>query len=343
MAGVDLAELEQIASLNDADACLQWLWRRRASADGDHAWCSKCNRERRFHRSRNRPSYSCDSCGHHVHPTAASLFEGSSTPLPTWIAAIVAMRQAAPETLSARDLATITGLPYTTSRRLHARILEEEREWRSQSAENDDIRTRLLSAAAASIAAHGYDGTRVKDIAAKANVAAATVLYHFDSRERILIEALDWASGVASERRELVLTRYTTRAEQLAQLIALAIPTTAVVKEEFLIWHEYLGRIARGELQAADSDPVNRFRGFFETVVAGGVAEGSFGALARDLDDLLEELHALIDGLALAVAAQRHWMPPERVARILARFTKNELGVDIEALTIQALLDGSNK
>src|SRR5438067_1783618 len=76
--------LDFVRDFPDDAACLDWLWRHRFSADGSHASCPKCDRERKFHRVKGRPSYSCDHCGHHIYPTAGTLFHKSSTSLRHW-------------------------------------------------------------------------------------------------------------------------------------------------------------------------------------------------------------------------------------------------------------------
>jgi transposase len=72
----------------DDAACLDYLWRKLYSDDGAHAQCPKCLVRRKFHRVASRPSYSCDTCGHHVHPTAGTIFHKSSTSLTLWFHAI---------------------------------------------------------------------------------------------------------------------------------------------------------------------------------------------------------------------------------------------------------------
>src|SRR5208282_1315370 len=68
----------------DDAACLEWLWRSRCSEDGSHAECPKCERERKFHKVKSRPSWSCDTCGWHIHPTAGTIFHKSATSLQLW-------------------------------------------------------------------------------------------------------------------------------------------------------------------------------------------------------------------------------------------------------------------
>ena len=71
----------------DDDACLEWLWRERLSPDGEHAHCPKCEQDRSFKRyktSQQRQCWTCTGCGHHVHPTAGTIFAKSSRPLTDW-------------------------------------------------------------------------------------------------------------------------------------------------------------------------------------------------------------------------------------------------------------------
>ena len=103
-------------------ACRDWLWRLRFSPDGRHAFCPRCGRQRRFHRLRRRPSYSCDSCGHQLSPTRGTIFEKSSTSLCVWFQAIALLAEA-DEPVPARTLADELGITSGTARRMRARIL----------------------------------------------------------------------------------------------------------------------------------------------------------------------------------------------------------------------------
>jgi len=78
---------EFLREFPDDEACLEYLWRERHSADGTHAYCPKCDREREFKRyatKQQRQSWTCLGCGHHVHPTAGTIFAKSSRPLTDW-------------------------------------------------------------------------------------------------------------------------------------------------------------------------------------------------------------------------------------------------------------------
>jgi transposase len=76
--------MEFVREFPDDETCLDWLWRQRFAPDGHTAYCPSCDRERRFHRVKARPTYDCDSCGHHINPTAGTIFHKSSTSLHLW-------------------------------------------------------------------------------------------------------------------------------------------------------------------------------------------------------------------------------------------------------------------
>jgi transposase len=105
----------------DDATCLDWLWRANLSDDGQHADCPKCGTRRRFHRVASRPSYSCDTCGHHLHPTAGTIFHKSSTALDTWFKAIFLMSSTRCG-VSAKHLERELGVTYKTAWRMANRI-----------------------------------------------------------------------------------------------------------------------------------------------------------------------------------------------------------------------------
>lgn len=105
----------------DDTACLDWLWCHLYSPDGEHTICPKCEQGRRFHRVKSRPSYSCDTCGHHIHPTAGTIFHKSSTSLRHWFHAIFLMSSTRCG-ISAKQLERELGVTYKTAWRMFNRI-----------------------------------------------------------------------------------------------------------------------------------------------------------------------------------------------------------------------------
>ena len=109
------ADLER--EFPDDSTCLDWLWRQNLSPNGEHAECPKCDTMRRFHRVASRPSYSCDKCGHHLHPTAGTIFHKSSTGLDLWFTAVFMMSSTRCG-VSAKQIERELGVTYKTAWRM---------------------------------------------------------------------------------------------------------------------------------------------------------------------------------------------------------------------------------
>src|SRR5579864_4614261 len=110
----------------DDAACLEWL---RNFLYPEGIYCKLCKKVTMHHRVTSRPSYSCDYCGHHVHPTAGTIFHKSSTSLKTWFHAIYLMASTRCG-ISAKQIERETGVTYKTAWRMFKQIrtlLAEER------------------------------------------------------------------------------------------------------------------------------------------------------------------------------------------------------------------------
>lgn len=86
--------------------------------------CAKCGQYSTFHKLTNRRAFSCAHCGHHVYPTAGTIFEDTRTPLQMWFYAIylfVTTRHG----VSGKELERTLGVTYKTAWRMgqHIRML----------------------------------------------------------------------------------------------------------------------------------------------------------------------------------------------------------------------------
>ena len=119
--------MEFMKEYPDDEACLQALWRSRYSPDGEHAYCPKCETERVFKRyetAQQRQSWDCTGCGHHLHPTAGTIFHKSSTSLHLWFYAMFLMTSTRCG-ISAKQLERELGVTYKTAWRM-ARLIRTE-------------------------------------------------------------------------------------------------------------------------------------------------------------------------------------------------------------------------
>ncbi len=117
----DYSLMEFMREYPDDAACLDRLWRERYAPDGHHAHCPRCERERKFHRTKTRASYSCDTCGLHVHPMKGTIFEKSTTSLQLWFYAMYLMASTRCG-ISAKQLERELGVTYKTAWRMMNKI-----------------------------------------------------------------------------------------------------------------------------------------------------------------------------------------------------------------------------
>src|SRR5215204_3990287 len=100
------------------DACLEWL---KDYLYPEGIFCATCERITKHHKVVSRKSYSCDYCGHHVHPTADTIYHKSSTPLRLWFYAIYLMASTRCG-ISAKQIEREIGVTYKTAWRMFHKI-----------------------------------------------------------------------------------------------------------------------------------------------------------------------------------------------------------------------------
>ncbi len=119
--------MEFMREFPDDETCLTWLWENRCSPAGKNAMCPKCEDMRAFERyktKQQRQSWTCTTCGHHIHPTAGTIFHKSSTSLQLWFYAIYLMTSTRCG-ISAKQLERELGVTYKTAWRM-AHLIRNE-------------------------------------------------------------------------------------------------------------------------------------------------------------------------------------------------------------------------
>ena len=69
----------------DDGTCLQHLFDVRF---GQGHKCPKCARRAKLYPLKSEKTFTCQWCGHHLHPVAGAIFENSRTPLQMWFYAL---------------------------------------------------------------------------------------------------------------------------------------------------------------------------------------------------------------------------------------------------------------
>jgi len=160
-------------------------------------------------------------------------------------------------------------------------------------------RERILAAAVRRIASEGIDEVRIARIAMDAGVSSALVHYHFDTREALLAEALEFSYERAGDVRistgELPASSH---AERLAAMIEQCLPSTPALEQDWVLWVElWLRAVRHPELRPVAERLYARMREWFASEIAAGVRDGEFGRC--DPDEIADRTLALIDGFGL--------------------------------------------
>ena len=108
------------AKFPNDESCLAHLFEVRF---GQGHVCPKCERAAKWYPLKAERAYSCQWCGHHIHPTVGTLFEASRTPLQLWFYAIF-LFTATRNGVAAKELQRQLGVTYKTAWRMGHKIRE---------------------------------------------------------------------------------------------------------------------------------------------------------------------------------------------------------------------------
>ncbi|MCY4002697.1 MAG: IS1595 family transposase [Rhodospirillales bacterium] len=99
----------------DDDACLAHIMQVRYG--GTELQCPKCERHGKFYRLTNQLGYSCQHCGHHIHPCAGTFLHRTHTPLHKWFFAMH-LFSTSRHGVAAKELQRQLGVSYPTALRM---------------------------------------------------------------------------------------------------------------------------------------------------------------------------------------------------------------------------------
>lgn len=195
-----------------------------------------------------------------------------------------------------------------------------------------DRHHEILDAAARVITERGLADTRISDVAEAAGVSPGLILYYFESKDRLLSEALTYANDQFYLRMSREIRRISSAREQLRRLVDLSVPGYLAEYgklDEWALWIEVWVRALRDPQMAKDRELLDqRWRQSIAGIVRAGQASGEFAA--GDADELALRLGSLIDGLAIQVAMNDSQVTPERMHRACMEVAANLIGFELE-------------
>ncbi len=210
---------------------------------------------------------------------------------------------------------------------------------RTRQKQSKDRHREILEAAARVITDRGLAETRISDIAERCGVSPGLILYYFESKDRLLVEALTWANDNFYLTQSRELRRMTSAREQLDHLITMSVPgllSDSDRLDEWALWVEIWVRALRDPAMAKEREVLERrWRQSIADIVRHGRSTGEFPENGVDADELGLRIGAFIDGLAIEVLMNDTNVPPERMLEACREVAATLIGfvLDAEATT----------
>ena len=190
---------------------------------------------------------------------------------------------------------------------------------------------QIVAAAAEVLYERGLLQTRIGDIAERAGTSSPTILYYFDSKDRLFEEAVDQTDRDFYKRLRGGLAKHDRARDKLVHLIEETSRGPGGVSD-YTLWMELWVRARRDRTVRRNYFRLNRReRNLIADIVREGQASGEF-SLEADPEEFALGLSALMDGLGVHVTLGQPDVTAERmVARCLA-LASSELGCHLRAV-----------
>jgi len=164
-------------------------------------------------------------------------------------------------------------------------------------------RERILAAAVERIARDGIDDVRIARIAMAAGVSTSLVHYHFETRDALLEQALEYSYELAGDVRlgPEGDAHDLDSVGRLAAMIDQCIPYPGMLERDWILWVElWLRAVRHPEMRATAARLYARMRDWFAEAIATGIERGELRA-GVDPDRMADRILALADGYGVRV------------------------------------------
>jgi AcrR family transcriptional regulator len=192
-----------------------------------------------------------------------------------------------------------------------------------------DRHTEILTAAADVITERGLADTRIADVAKVCGVSPGLILYYFESKDRLLVEALTYANDQFYIRQARELRRIDSARDQFERLVELSVPGLLPDYEksdEWALWVEIWVRALRDPAIAKEREALDRrWRQSIADIIRHGRSTGEFPE-GMDADELGLRLGAMIDGLAIQVLLNDSSLAAQRMKQVCMELAAQLIG-----------------
>ena len=190
---------------------------------------------------------------------------------------------------------------------------------------NEARRVQMLRAAAELVCERGFSETRISDVAKRAGVSSALVIYYFGTRDRLLVDALRYSEESGYEAAERMLAEIPSLRERLSLLIQWTCVPEAEneIPGAWGLWFDLWAQAFRhDEVKAGRVELDARWRRMIAEAVESADLDTEVDARMFAL-----EFSALLDGLSIQVALEDPEVDSTVAYDIAMRFAERELNL----------------
>ena len=192
----------------------------------------------------------------------------------------------------------------------------------------DQRREQMLHAALEVISARGYADTRIADVAERAGVSPALVIYYFKTKDQLLTEAIRHYEDTWYAVGQTRMAALASAAARLEEYVAMSTLSEADPEpaSSWSLWLDFWAQAARNEEVAGVRQKSDeRWRGVICSLVQDGQQAGEF----RDDVDAASfaiYLNTMLDGLTIQIALNDPVVDSVRAFELSMRFIADQLG-----------------
>jgi AcrR family transcriptional regulator len=193
---------------------------------------------------------------------------------------------------------------------------------------NEPRRIEMLRAAAELICERGFGDTRIADVAKRAGVSSALVIYYFGTRDRLLVDALRYSEESGYEAAEKMLAEIPSLRERLSFLIKwTCVPEAdSDMPGAWGLWFDLWAQAFRhDEVKAGRVELDARWRSMIVDAIKSADLDADIDARLFAL-----EFSALLDGLSIQVALEDPEVDSTVAYNVAMRFAERELNLPAE-------------
>jgi AcrR family transcriptional regulator len=188
-------------------------------------------------------------------------------------------------------------------------------------------RRKILTAACEVIAEMGFEGVRMRIVAARAEVSSALLHYHFENREKLFLAAMRFSfEHAGAEDYESPGPEGATATWRLARIVDACLPINAELRRDFLLWQELWLRGSRdSDSRALAQDLYLELREWAGAAIRDGIAAGEFTPC--DVAAVTDLLLALADGYGIRLVLDDPVLTLDRARTQIWSAIARDLGI----------------